>query len=428
VTVIDASGPDSVAWLAGLLRGFHPLRWLLCLIGLMLSALSAIAAKSLFDGEPPDFSGWWQQPLENADALRAEMLDGSLGRAIIRGGPLLALNTALWSLIGGWIARHELLARQRGRSDGWDLFAEPNANRFLLGWWKPLLVCCPTALLLALLLLVPVLVAGIVNSSLGSLGAVVVALLLPVVLLADLALLAIAFGAVAWPLMPVALAAECGDHFDALSRSYTYLFQRPVRALLLTATALILAWLPLAMASALAEEIAAGQPEIARAAVLLAAALSASIFWSLETLVYLHLRCAIDGVDAGEVAVEPLRASPAAPSPEGKTAEDPTIAERSPAHGRSLLRVTIELLIAVVASWCLTFWLFTRASRGQTEWLGWGLTDTFVPPAEGVFYRVASVIAGLWGVAWLALPLASAARRSLRTSEKGTFVDATNPK
>jgi hypothetical protein len=39
----------------------------------------------------------------------------------------------------------------------------------------------------------------------GSLGA----LLLPVVLVADLALLVVALGVTAWPLMPVTLAAEC---------------------------------------------------------------------------------------------------------------------------------------------------------------------------------------------------------------------------
>jgi len=411
--VTAPSGPNPADWLAGLLRGFHPLRWLLCLVGLVLTGLSAVVAKSFFDREPLDLPGWWQQPITHAQALQAEIWGGSLGRTILRGGSLLALNTALWCLIGGWIARHELLARQQGRSDTAEVRVEPSATAFLVGWWKSLLTCCPSVLLLALVLLLPVVLAGWVNAWLGGLGALVVALLLPVVLVADLILLFVVLGAVAWPLMPVAVAAECSDQFDALSRSYSYLFQRPVHFLLLTATALALAGLPLGVLYPFAEQMTTWRPEARQTVFLLAAALSASIFSSLQTLVYLHLRSVIDGVDASAVAVgPPLRESRKTPSPEGKAAEIPTSGDSSPVVGRSLVRVTIELLAAAVGSWYLTFWLFSRASWGQVAWLGWGLSETVIPPAEGV-YRVASVMAGLWGVAWLALPLVSAARRLL---------------
>jgi hypothetical protein len=321
--------------------------------------------------------------------------------------------TALWCLIGGWVARHELLARRRGRDDTTEVRVEPSATAFLVGWWKSLLLCCPSVLLMMLLLLLPVLVAGWVNTWFGSLGALVVSLLLPVLLVADLALLVVALGAVAWPLMPITVAAECGDPFDALSRSYSYLFQRPIRFLLLTATALGLAGLPVGVLYPFAEQMTAWHPEARRTVFLLAAALSTSIFWSLQTLVYLHLRAAIDDVDASAVAVgPPPRQSPRTPSPEGKAAEVPASGDSSPAGVRSLLRGTILLLAGAAGSWCLTFWLFTRASGGPAEWLGWGLSETLIPPAEGV-YRVASVIAGLWGVAWLALPLVRAVRQLL---------------
>ena len=408
-TVTTSSGPAPADWLAGLLRGFHPLRWLLCLVGIVLTGLSAVVAEPFFDGGPPDLPGWWQQPIAHAQALGSAIGGGSLGGIILGGGLLLALNTVLWCLIGGWIARHELVARRRASSGTEEEHVEPGATAFLRGWWKSLLTCCLSALLFALFLILPVVVAGWVNTWFGSLGAVVVSLLLPVVLVADLALLTVALGAVGWPLMPVAVAAECGDQFDAISRGYSYVFQRPVHFLLLTAIALGLAGLPLGVLYSFADWMMTWQPEARHTVFLLAAALSVSLFWSLQTLVYLHLRSVFDGVDASEVAVGPPPERPGAP-PEGKAAEIPAVGEGNRAGRGSLVRTTIMLLAAVVGSWCLTYWLFTRTSGGPTAWLGWGLSETIIPPAEGV-YRVASVIAGLWGVAWLALPLVFAARR-----------------
>jgi hypothetical protein len=413
MTVTTASGPGPADWLAGLVRGFHPLRWLLCLIGLVLTGLSAVVALSLFEQQPPDWPGWWQEPVEHAQALWAEIAGASLGGLILRGGPLLALTAALWCLVGGWIARHELVARQRGRDDAAEVHVGPGATEFLAGWWRSLVLCCPSVLLVALLLLLPVLAAGWVGTWMGGPGALVVSLLLPVLLVGDLFLLVLALGALAWPLMPAALAAECGDQFDALSRGYSYFIQRPVRLLLLTATALGLAGLPLAALYPFAGQMAAWNPGARLAGLLLAAALVASIFWSLQPLVYLHLRAVIDDVDAGEVAVAPAARRTRTPSPGGKAAAAPVPDDRRPAGGQSLVRRTIGQLAGVVGSWCLTFWLLTRATGGGAGWLGWGLGETFVPAAEGL-YRAASVVAGLWGVFWLALPFVSAVRRLLR--------------
>jgi hypothetical protein len=348
--------------------------------------------------------------------LQSEILGGSLGRIILRGGPLLVLNTALWCLIGGWIARHELVARRRAQDDTAQGRVELSVTPFLVRCWKSLLGCCLVVLSFALMMILPVLVAGWVSTLLGSLGAVAVSLFLPVVLAADLVLLLIALGSVAWPLMPVAIAAECGDSFDAVSRGYSYVLQRPVRFLLLTAISLCLAGIPVSALYAFAEPMAAGQPETRQSACCLTAALSASIFWSLQTLVYLHLRLAVDDVDASEVAVEPRpRETPRTASRTGNAAAPPS-GDGRPARGRSTFLGTLMLLAAVVGSWCLTFWLFTRASGGPAEWLGWGLTDTLPPPADGL-YRVASMIAALWGVVWLALPLVVAVRGKQRGRE-----------
>lgn len=410
-TVTPPPGPGLADWLTGLFRGFLPHRWLLGLVGLALTGLSAVVAHSAFGRGPLDWTGWWLQPVEHAQALRDEVLGGSLGRIMVRGGLLLALNAALWCLIGGWIARHELVARRRGRFDIADERVAQGATAFLVGWWKRLLVCCPCVLIIILVLLLPVLLAGWACAWFGGPGALVVALVLPVVLVADLAGLAVALGAAAWPLMPVTIAAECSDEFDALSRSYHYSFQRPIRFLLLTAAALGLAGLPLGVVYALADQTAAWQPEARLTLFVLTAALSASIFWSLQTLVYLDLRAAIDGVDAGEVAVgPPPKESPRAPASEGGTAEVPAAGGGSPHDLGSLVRSAVLWLAASVGSWWLTYWLLTRASGGQAEWLGWGMAEGLVPPGEGIA-RVASVIAGLWGVAWVVLPLVSAVRR-----------------
>src|SRR5262245_15096117 len=125
------SGTELVDWLAGLLRAFHPLRWLLCLAGLGLTGLTLLATQSYLDPDAADSTDWWARPIEHAQELRNLVLDQSLGGTILRGGPLLALLLALWSLVGGWIARAELLARRRGRPDLPDENLQPAPTAFL---------------------------------------------------------------------------------------------------------------------------------------------------------------------------------------------------------------------------------------------------------------------------------------------------------
>jgi hypothetical protein len=408
------AGPDPVDWLSAWLRGLHPVRWFLCLSGLVLTGLSAILAQSFFEGRPPDLAGWWQQPNEHLLALPDEIFGGSLWTMIVRGAPLLAVNAMLWCLIGAWIARHELLARRRARGDDAADDEQTSITSFLGRRGKSLLLCCPVTMCLALVMLVPVLVAGWLN--MGSPGAILVSILLPVVLLANLIFLLLAVGFIVWPLMPVAIAAEGGDQFDALSRSYSYLYQRPIRFLLLNIPALGVAGLPLAALYFLAEQMATWQPETRWTVCVLAAGLSASIYWSLQTLVYLHLRSAVDGVDANEVAVEPptIESPKTASSKDAKAAAASIFNEGSAAGRQRTVRSMILALVMMAGTWCVTYWLFGRASQGPAEWLGWGLTGTFVPPAQGV-YKGASLIAGFWGVVSLGLPLLVAVRRGLRS-------------
>jgi hypothetical protein len=399
----SSSGPGAADWLAGLVRGFHPLRLLLSLVGLVLTGSSLVVAKACFDRAPPDFPSWWQDPIEHAQALRDDILGGSAGRAVVCGALLLVLNIMLWCLIGGCLARHELVARLSGRHDTPEGPGQPSTVAFVLGWWKTLLTCYPVLLLLVFFFLIPMGVAILVNTWCGGFGAVILAVLLPVVLVVALFLLVFGFGSLAWPLMPVAVAAECSDQFDALSRGVNYPCQRPISFLLLTATAVGLAGLPLGALTLLAEQMRDWQPWARQTVVLFGAGLAASLFWSLQTLVYLHLRWAIDGVDAGAVADgPPPNVSSKPPSPGSASAEPAPEGETRPAGAWSRLRGEILPRGAVIASWCLTYWLLASFSSGP-EWLGWGLSGNLIPPVEGA-YRVASVIAGVWLLVLLVMP------------------------
>jgi hypothetical protein len=411
-----ATGPSPADWLAALLRGAHPARWLLALAGLAATGLIAAAAQGYFEQAMPAWWDWWWRPGELADALWAVVAARSPGGAALRAGPLIAVTAALWCLVGGWIARHELLARRGapGRPP------EPGPTALVSARGKDLLLCCPLALMVALFVSLPVLVAGWVNAIGGGVGAVMVSLALPVVLVADLCLLVLVAAVSAWPLMPVTVAAECSDTFDALSRAHNYALMRPFRFVLLTALAVALAGLPLAAVLWLSgRELAGWAPEAERLVIWLAAALSASQFWSLEVLVYLHLRASVDAVSADELAGagEPSlapRGQPAAAGPPG---------EAKPRAAGWLVTNVLAVVLAVGA-WWLTAWLIGHAG-GDDAWLRWGMDGALVPQVSGL-YRVASLIAGAWGALWALLAL-SVIVRGLRGQEPATSQPPASP-
>jgi hypothetical protein len=418
-----SSGPSPVDWLTGLVRGFHPLRWLLCLAGLVLTGSSLVIAKACFDQEQPDFSGWWQEPIEHAHQLQDDILGGSAMRAVLRGVPLLTLNIMLFCLIGGCLARQELVARRSRRHDYHEKPGKLGTMAFMRSRWKTLLWCFPLTLFIMLFFFIPIVVASFVNAWCGGFGALIVAAMLPVLLMASLVLLIFGFGSLAWPLMPIAVAAECNDQFDALSRSMSYPLKRPIGFILLTSFAVGLACLPLGILTYVSEKTG-WQPWARQTLILTGAGFAASLFWSLQTLVYLHLRWAIDGVDAGAVADGP---PPKAPSPEKAPVEPAPSGETLPV-GVWRRRLHREVLFrgAVIVSWCLTYWLLANFSSGPAEWLGWVLCGQLVPPAEGA-YRVASVIAGLWLLAWLAFPTVLWAKIMRHKTEKRRDEKAQEP-
>ena len=103
-------------------------------------------------------------------------------------------------------------------------------------------------------------------------------------------------------------------------------------------------------------------------AVFVAAALSISIFWSLQTLAYLHLRTAIDDVDANEIpSAKPVIQKPK--PAEGDPSTPTTIAQQ--------LWSTIQAAALLAATWFVTVWLFGRIGGANAGWLAWGMGEKF---------------------------------------------------
>src|SRR6476660_3095774 len=54
----EPSGPDPAEWPAALIRGFHPLRWAVCLGGLAVTWVAAVLAQALYDRAIPRLADW----------------------------------------------------------------------------------------------------------------------------------------------------------------------------------------------------------------------------------------------------------------------------------------------------------------------------------------------------------------------------------
>jgi len=409
----EPSGPDPAEWPAALVRGFHPMRWAVCLGGLALTWVAAVLAQALYDRANLRLADWWDAPAEQVRALANDVSGRSAWVAGTRLGPTLALALAGWCLAGAWVARHELVARIQSRPDPMRSPNIPGPSQLVVAKVKDLVLCCAMVLALIALFMVPVLTAALI-SSLGGVGAVLVAILLPVVLIADLFVLLLALGALAWPIMPVAVSIEYSDTFDGLSRSYNYAFRRPIGYLFLLAISIVLAGLPLAAVLYAVSGPFAGLAPATRMVILwLAAGLSASMFWSLQVLVYLHMRRAVDGTDAWNYleGPGPVAAETQTEVPPESAENKPRITgkpEPAPASG-GRLNMMIKSYAMVIGAWFLTAFLFRWAGGDEARWMGWGFDEDLIPPAEGL-YKVASVIAAIWGIILVIVPFYMAVR------------------
>ncbi len=148
---------------------------------------------------------------------------------------IILWNLAVWGYFGGAICR--LAAVQFARNEKIPLteaigFVHQRCKHFFLAPVFPLACLCVLMLVLGLF--------GFITGWTHFVGDIVVAgLLWPVVVVVGLIMAVLLVGLIAWPLMYPTIAVEGSDSFDALSRSYSYLYQSPWSFLGYVGTALI---------------------------------------------------------------------------------------------------------------------------------------------------------------------------------------------
>ena len=218
----------------------------LALIGMLATLVAAAALEAIYKGTSPNWTGWWNGPVEQAQSLGNAIVGRSFAANGFRIGIVLAAISAAWCVIGAWIARHELLARRKADPYTPPEPLGPGPTRLVVCKAKNLALCCPTVLAIIALCLFPAILMGLLNH-LGGVGAILVALVLPLLLVFNLLVLLLTIGVCAWPLMAVTIAAENSDSFDALSRAYNYLFMRPFRFVAFMGIAIAVAAIPLAI-------------------------------------------------------------------------------------------------------------------------------------------------------------------------------------
>ncbi|MCE9608403.1 MAG: hypothetical protein K8U03_26265 [Planctomycetia bacterium] len=141
-------------------------------------------------------------------------------------------SAAVWGLFGGAITRSALLQLTREEPASLGSVLRHAGKRWPSYFAAPLLplggVCLVTLvlLLLGLLMRASLLFAGLAWP-LALIGGIVMAVLMTGL-------------SVGWPLMHATISAEGSDSFDALSRSYSYVYQRPLHYLFYVVAATIL--------------------------------------------------------------------------------------------------------------------------------------------------------------------------------------------
>lgn len=238
---------------------------------------------------------------------------------------------AVWALFGGAITRRAAL--QLGREENLGMVA---SLRYAAGKWRSYFAAPLLPLVGILIFSCPILVLGLLmRVDLGLfLAAIVWPLALVVSLLMALLLLALLFG---WPLMWPTISTESTDSFDALSRSWSYVYHRPLHYLFYAAVVTVLGGLGWLFVAYFAEWVAylsawaaswtAGNErmdqifdgaELSAAGRwgaslihfwngcvrLLAIGFVYSYFWTASTAIYLLLRRDDDGTDLDDVFIE----------------------------------------------------------------------------------------------------------------------------
>ena len=292
------------------------------------AALAVFRSASFLDGQPTPIPYVYDQLLSSPVMLVTTPMSWSmcayhLARSV--------WNVAVWSFFAVAICR--IAAVQLGREERVELRAAIGFAARKYAW----------SLAAPLFPLVGVFLAGIPVALLGVLmrfdaGLLAVALLWPAALVCGLVIAVLLLGlVVGWPLMwPTICSEHHGDAFEAFSRTYSYVFQRPLQYLFYAAVAVALgiaSWLLVSFASQavilLASTAASWGAGTERMSVIaqggltglgglgsslisasetfvriIAVAFNFSFFFCVSTAIYLVLRRDVDRTDFDDVYVE----------------------------------------------------------------------------------------------------------------------------
>jgi hypothetical protein len=399
-----------IPWLPAIARAFLPRRWFACLIGLTLSEVIVWASLAvLLPDSDVSLTAFIERRGELVQEV-GEQLDLSARWSVLVGGfVLVSLLAGVWSTVGGFIARDELLWRLSGPVTQ----PRPTPLGFVVRQAARLWALVPMiGIFLGLLFLACLTAAGILLVPGGSL---LVALFLPLLWLVVLLQAAVLLGASSFVLQPACLAAEGSDAFDAWSRGYSYFYMRPVMFLLLQIIVAAIATAPLYALSQLLEGTDGIEPVPRLVAYFLLGGLSLSLFWSMQAVVYLVLRWQIDATAPDEIHVETAAELPLAVTPPAAPAGPPP----TPTPGGLVMAGNGLLAAAMIAaSWLLMGRMLTWLVGERAAWLRWELLPPAWPEVAGID-RVASWGAGFWLVVGLTLALLVPLRRALRRSQGG---------
>lgn len=219
--LVFGTDSPSTAWL----KPYAKCPWLAVTDDMVLDSPWLPTAKEVA-GQPlasrlPFFGTWAQLSRPAWEGFGPKVTLGDLACLVLCGLGSLAI----WAFFGAAISRIAAVQLACEERVGWGA-----ALRFACSKWLSYLGAPLLPLLGVLLLAVPVCLLGLLLRA-GP-GVMLAALVWPVLLGAGLVmallLLGLFFG---WPLMWPTVSAEGTDAFDALSRSYAYVFQRPLHYL-----------------------------------------------------------------------------------------------------------------------------------------------------------------------------------------------------
>ncbi len=134
---------------------------------------------------------------------------------------VILATVATWAFFGGALTRMAVVQIARKEKIGLG-----EAIRFAVGHYRSYFFASLAPLLGVAAILILLILFGVIHL-IPAVGEIWDGLLWPVVLVLGLAAAVVLVGLVGWPLIHVTISAEGSDSFDALSRSYSYVYQKP---------------------------------------------------------------------------------------------------------------------------------------------------------------------------------------------------------